>query len=409
MKKGEYQRKSLVEALELIKQRVKGMLSEEVRIEEALGRVVGHDLYASEELPHFSRVCRDGYALIARDSFGATRENPNRLEIAGELVAGEVAKDQLQPGMVFKVTAGGMLPPSADAVAIKEEVQVMDDKVVVIQRPYSPGENLIPIGSDLRVNQMVLPKGHLICPQDIGILAALGFENVYVVRQPRVAIICTGDELVGITEDLCPGKVRDLNTYALAAAVECIGGIPLPFGVVPDDPVQLRSVLEMAVVESDIVLISGGSLGGRRNDNQKLFEAMGEVLCSGIRVNPGKSALIAEINHKLVFGLPGYPVGAMVVFEFLVKPYMYQILNRIDEPKFYVQAGVEKEIPGKPGWDQYLPVRLVNRCGQYWSVPIPGETALISTLVQAAGLIKISSHGVKPGEMVEVISLSGGS
>lgn len=409
MKKGEYQRKSLIEVLETLGQRTKRMLSQEVGIEEALGRVVGHDLYAPEELPHFSRVSRAGYALIARDTFGATREKWNLLEVAGEVKAGEVAKLPLRHGMVFKVDTGGMLPPGADAVAIREDVQVMEDEKVVIQRSYSPGENLIPIGSDLRANQLVLPKGHLICPQDVGILAALGFDTVYVVRQPRVAIISTGDELLEITEDLRPGKVRDLNTYALAAAVECTGGIPIPFGIIPDDPVLLQPVLENAVAESDLVLISGGSSEGSRDYIQRLFESMGQVLCSGIMMKPGKSALVAEINHKLIFGLPGYPVGAMVVFELLVKPYIYQMLNRIEEPKFYIQARMDVEIPGQLGWDQYLSVRLEKRCSQYWAIPIPGETALISTLVQAAGLVKISSSGVKEGELVDVRSLSGGS
>lgn len=409
MKKDDVKIKSLVEILEILRHGTKRMFSQETPIEEVLDRVVGYDLYAPEDLPHYSRVSRDGYALLARDTFGATPEEPRWLEVVRELKVGEVVEDHLQPGTVIKVATGGMLPPDADAVVMVEDVQVGEDGRIGIKRPYSPGENLIPVGSDLKVNQKVLPKGHLIRPQDVAILAALGFEDVYVVRQPKVAIISTGDELLGITENLRPGKVRDLNTYGLAAAVECTGGIPVPYGIVPDDPVQLRKVMERAVVDNDLVLISGGSSVGSRDYTQEILESLGEVLCTGLRMSPGKSALIALVDDKLVFGLPGYPVGAMVVFELVVKPYLHQLLNRVEEPAFYIKARLAVEIPPHERWDHYLRVRLENRSGEYWAIPIPGETALISTLVQASGLVKVTAAGVKAGEMVEVRKLSGGN
>lgn len=398
----------LAEVIEKLRQTPERMLSEEICIGEARGRVLGHDHYAPEDLPHFSRSTVDGYAVSALDLITADGERM-RLTVKGELRVGEAARLPLASGTAVKVVAGGMIPSGADTVIPVEQVVVRGDTIEVMTAVV-PGERIIPSGSDLRAGAMVLPKGHSLRPQDIGILAALGFDRIYVFRKPKVAILSMGDEVVEITEALQPGKVRDLNTYTLSALVDCNNGIPVPKGIIPDDAVRLRLALEEALAAADLVLVSGISSCKTRNGFMNVLAGWGQMLCTGVAVIPGQSTFVARVGQKMIFGLPGYPVSAMVMFELLVKPYLDWILNRYQVRTFPVKARITCDITSDAEYDEYFRVRLTEREGAYWATPIPGESALISTLVQADGLacISHSKDRLKAGDVVEVTGISGG-
>lgn len=403
-----HQLRHLADVMEQLRQMPERMLSEEICIGEARGRVLGHDHYAPEDLPHFSRATLEGYAVSALDLITTGGERAC-LSVKGEVRLGEASRLPLASRTTMKVSVGGMLPPGADAVIPTEQVLVGEGTIEVLTAVV-PGEHVIPIGSDLRAGAMVLPKGHLLRPQDIGILAALGFDRIYVFRKPKVAILSMGDEVVEITEDLRPGKVRDLNTYTLSALVDCNNGIPVPKGIIPDDRVRLRSALEEALTSADLVLVSGISSCKTREWFMDLLAGWGQLLCSGIAVIPGQSTFVARVGQKMVFGLPGYPVSAMIMFELLVKPYLDWILNRRQVRSFPLKARITCDIASDAEYDEYFRVRVMARDGEYWAAPIPGESALISTLVQADGLVCISHNkdGLKAGDVVEVTGISGG-
>lgn len=398
----------LADVMEKLRQMPERMLSEEICIEEARGRVLGHDHYAPEDLPHFSRSTVEGYAFSALELIRKGGERA-RLSVTGEVRLGEATRLPLTPQTAVKVAAGGMLPPGADAVVPIDQV-VREGDTLEVLTSVVPGEHIIPAGSDLRAGAMVLPKGHLLRPQDIGILAALGFDRIYVFRKPKVAILSMGDEIVQITEDLQPGKVRDLNTYMLSALVNCNNGIPVPQGIISDDRKRLRAALEEAMTVADLVLLSGISSCKTRNGVLNMIEGWGQVLCTGLAVIPGQSTFVARVGHKMIFGLPGYPVSAMIMFELLVKPYLDWILNRRQVRTFPIKARIACEIASNPQYDEYFRVRVTLRDGEYWATPIPGESALISTLVQADGLVCIShaKDGLQVGDGVEVTGISGG-
>lgn len=401
---------TLEELLKLIRQMPERMLSEEVDIEDTLMRVVGHDLYAPEDLPHFCRAAVDGYALSAIGTRGLSMNRPLLLTLVGGVTKGEMVKTPLVEGTVVKTLAGAMLPPGADSVILPETVDVVDEEHVRIYRPVNPGENVIPVGSDLRSGVLVLPKGHQLRPQDVGILAGLGFDRLYVASRPKVGIISTGDELAKIGDDLKPGTIRDLNTYTLSALVKCNGGMPVSLGIIRDSKLKVKESIQLALQHNELVLLSGASSDKNRAELLEMLSEMGEIYCANLAVKPGQSTIAARIGQKMVFCLPGHPVSTMIIFEVLVKPYLQHIMNYRERETYRVRARISCSIASLPEYDEFFRVKLENRNGEYWATPIAGESALISTLVQADGLIKIphNKEGINLGEVVEVIGLSGG-
>ena len=200
----------------------------------AWNRVLAGDVSASADVPEFARSTMDGYAVRARDTFGAGPGSPAWLTVSGEVAMGEAARVPLGPGQVMRIATGGMLPPGADAVVMLEYTQELADQTLEIYRSVAPGENVVQRGEDVSAGTVLLPAGRRLRPQDVGLLAALGVAEVSVRRRPRVAIIGTGDEIVPVTSALQPGQMRDANSYALAAQVAAMGGEPILLGLVPD-------------------------------------------------------------------------------------------------------------------------------------------------------------------------------
>lgn len=404
-----HQLSRLEEVIKLIRQLPERKLSQEIEIGEALGRIVGHDLYAPEDLPHFSRSMIDGYAISVLDAVGLADGKPATFSITSEIRAGEIARTPLTPRSAVRVVVGGMLPPGADAVVMHEQIEVKGNQIEVYP-PVSAGQNMIPVASDLRAGSLVLPKGHLLRPQDVGILAALGFDRLYAVRKPKVGILSTGDELVEITEDLKPGRVRDLNTYTLSSLVQCNYGIPVAGGIIPDDRFKIQEALERSLAENDLVMVSGASSLKIREYLIDILSQMGQIHCYALAMRPGRLTLIAQVGDKMVFGLPGYPVSAMIIFELLVKPYLDVLTSHKPGLPFYLQARMKCNVASSVGYDEFFRVKLEFVDGVYWAHPISGEYALISTLVQADGLVHIpyDQDGLKAGDPVFVQGFSGG-
>ena len=355
------------DALEALKKRLSVRAEPEmVPTHEALGRVTAAEIVSPEDLPSFPRSTMDGYSVRAADTFGATEGLPAYLELAGEVPMGRPPEVSLSTGLAARAFTGGMLAEGADAVVMEEHTQRAGDTTLEVLRPVAPGENVLMVGEDIRAGEVVLPSGHLIRPQDIGGLTALGITNVQVARRPRVSIVSTGDELVAPDQTPGPGRIRDINTYTISALVEKHGGVPIPVGLAKDDYEEQRVAAVKGLDRGDVLIFSAGSSISSRDLTASVIDSLGSpgVLAHGISLKPGKPTIVALIDGKPAFGLPGNPVSAMVVFGLLVRPTL-NLLCGLDSPSspIMVTARLTRDVASAAGREDHVQVRLDGRTG----------------------------------------------
>jgi len=384
--------------------------SETVGLEESsLGRVLAEDVKSPIDLPGFDRAIMDGFAVRARDTFGASPGAPAYLRLAGEVKMGEAASVKVSPGEAVRVSTGSMMPEGADAVVMVEYTDFLDDETVEMVRSVAPGDYVVGRTEDLCKDELMLSRGHIIRPQDIGALAGVGITSVKVSRQPRVAIISSGDEIIPPGEALKAGQIRDINSYSLACLAKQAGGVPIRLGIVRDDFESLKSCLVEGLEKAEIALISGGSSVGARDVTLDVIRSFdgAEILVHGVSIRPGKPIIIAEVDGKYLFGLPGNPVSVMVTFDLFVG-FLIKLLSGAQQPVWeprYVKARLNRNIASAPGREDYISVRLIESEGVMMAEPVLGRSALISTMVKADGLIKIplESEGLEEGVEVGVV------
>ena len=383
---------------------------ETVPLDKAFGRVLSRDITSSEDLPGFHRSSMDGYAVRAKDTFGATESLPAMIQVTGEVIMGQVPSKGVGPGQGMKISTGGMLPEGADGVVMLEYAHVLDEKTIEVSRTISPLENVILPDDDFRKGSPILEKGAVLRPQDLGVMAGIGLSEVSVHRRPRVAIISTGDEVVPIGQRPKPGQVRDINTYTLSAFCWQSGAEPLALGLCKDNFEELRARVEKGLREADTVWISGGSSVGSRDMTLKVFESFQdmELLVHGISISPGKPTIIARIGAKAVFGLPGHTASAMVVAEVFLNPFLSRLSGEGDFTgplNKGVEAELSRNIESASGREDYIRVRLMEKEGRLLAEPIFGKSGLISTLVEADGLVRVerNTEGLYKGERVRVL------
>ncbi|MBI4311554.1 MAG: molybdopterin molybdotransferase MoeA [Chloroflexi bacterium] len=374
---------------------------------DALGRICRRDIFSPSNLPAFSRSTMDGYAVRARDTYGASEGIPAYLTVAGEAPMGRAPEFALASGQAALVHTGGMLPEGADAVVMVEQTQQAEAGTVEVLRPVAPGENVIQVGDDVKEGALLAPAGRWLRPQDIGGLVAVGITSLPVAPRPKVALIATGDELVGPGESLRLGQVRDINTYTISGLVQRAGGTPVSLGIVPDDREALRRTAQAGLDQADMVVISAGSSVSTRDMTAEVIASLGEpgVLVHGIAIRPGKPTILAIAQGKPVVGLPGNPVSAMVVFELLVTPALHKLAGCVDPPgRSRVEAYLARNIASIAGREDHVAVRLEQRNGATWAVPVFGESNLITTLMKADGtvVVPLDKLGLPEGEKVTV-------
>ncbi|HLB25683.1 MAG TPA: gephyrin-like molybdotransferase Glp [Nitrospirota bacterium] len=393
--------------------RVPELASEEINVEDALGRVVAEQVVSDSMLPEFARSSMDGYALAARDTFGASDALPAYLAVVGEVLMGEEALTPVEKGRAVRISTGGMLPPGADAVVMLEHTQSLGGAEIEISRPAAPGENVVQPGDDIKKGEVVLRKGHRLRPQDMGALAGIGVTKVKVYRRPRVAIINTGNEIIDASLSPAPGQVRDVNSYNLAGLVRQAGGEPVRMGIFRDDYDSIKSAVEAGISDADAVAITGGSSVGTGDQTAKVINDTGRpgVLVHGVSVKPGKPVIIGVAGGKPVFGLPGHPVAVTVTFELFLGPLISKLSGEVDPlgiagiPKTrVVRAKMARNYSSAPGREDHLRVALEMRDGEIMARPVLGKSGLISTLVNAQGTVVVppGKPGVEKGEWVDV-------
>jgi len=379
---------------------------EDIPTRDALDRVLAADLSSPADLPSFRRSTMDGYAVRAADTFGASEGLPAYLTLVGEVLMGEAPTLALQTGECCRIATGGMLPDDADAVIMVEQTQEAGGTVEAL-RAVAPGENVVQVGEDVRRGDPILPRGHALRPQDLGGLVALGITQVGVARRLRVGIVSGGDELVDPEVEPGPGKIRDINSYTLAALIRRSGHEPCLAGVVPDELGALQSAARQALAGTDVVILSAGSSVSTRDMTAEVVDSLGQpgVLVHGVSLKPGKPTILGLCDGKPVFGLPGNPVSCMVTFDLFVAPTLAYLSGSSAPTRRTVTAQLTRNIASATGREDYIQVRLEDRDGVPHAVPVFGKSNLIYTLVRSDGMLRIPLDvgGLSAGAQVEVV------
>lgn len=382
--------------------------SEIVQTEQALGRVTTEDILSPQDLPDFKRSTVDGYAVLAKDTHGAGETLPAYLMIKDEVPMGDEPDFSLASQECALIHTGGMLPRDADAVVMVEDTQILESGEVEVFRAVAKGENVIEIGEDISAGDIVIPKGTRLRPAEIGGLMALGFTAVSTAIPPVIGILSSGDEIVSPSQKTKPGEVRDINSYTLAALIEDLGGDVVHYGIIADSRDEMLNALEKAQQECDHLIVTAGSSASTRDLTAEIMNTLGDpgVLVHGISIKPGKPTIFAVSGEKVMIGLPGNPVSALVIAIVLVSPIIEAYLGiRGSRPKPVLSAELTVNISSQTGREDWIPVRVIRTPeGGFHAEPVFGRSNLIFILARSDGLIRIpaAATGLEAGTLVTV-------
>jgi molybdopterin molybdotransferase len=374
-------------------------------------RVLAEDLCSAVDLPHFHRAAMDGYAVKAKDTFGASQSLPAYLKLAGVVEMGKEARQSLATGEAMRISTGGMMPPDSDAVVMVEYTEEVTGPLVEIHRGVSPWQNVIQIGDDIKKGELVFKRGRRLRAHDLGALTGVGISSIPVYKRPQVALISTGDEIVDAETEPRPGQVRNINQHSLAGLIEERGGELKDWGVIRDDRNHLTKAIGEALEWGDLVLLSGGSSMGAKDIALETILSFpdSEFVFHGISVAPGKPTIFAKACGKPILGLPGYPVSALVIFDLFAGPMIRHMggesaatIGRFEKT---IKARLKTNIASQIGREDYVRVILERETNRYVATPLPSKSGAIFTLVKADGMVRIDMNqdGLEQDEEVEVI------
>ncbi len=388
----------LNEARELFLKRIDSSLIEDetVPVSSALNRITAEPVFAKISSPHYHGAAMDGICVRARETFGTTEFTPKRLRLLPE-------GQESENGFVY-VDTGNALPPWGDAVIMIEHVRQLDETTVEILDAATPWQNVRLVGEDIVATEPLLPRRHRLRPYDLGALLAAGHVNIKVKCKPRVAIIPTGDELIQPGQKAEPGRVIEFNSIVLAAQISEWGGVAVTLASVRDNPSDLKRALREALENHHMVAIIAGSSAGEYDFTAQIVAEEGELLVHGMDVMPGKPAVLGSVQGRPVIGIPGYPVSAIVVAREILQPALTTFLRSSPSPPLKVRVSVPKKLASHLGLEEFVRVNLGRVSGKLIAVPLRRGAGVITTMVQADGLLRIPSltEGINAGEEVEV-------
>lgn len=374
---------------------------ERIPLEEACSRVLAEDLIAEMTVPPFDRSAMDGYALRAEDTYGASAFKPRRLRLVGAAYPGESFDGEVGKGECIQISTGCPMPKGADAVVMVEYTKE-EKGFVEIQRPIYPGGNVAPKGEDIERGVRVLEAGDYLTPSKVGVLAALGRKTVKVYSRPRVSIISTGREVREVGLELGEGEVYDINSYTLSAIVAANGAKPIRHGVTLDTYEELRSAIEGAL-ESDMIVLSGGSSVGARDLLYNVVLELGRALFHGVQVKPGKPTLFGFVQGKPLFGMPGYPTSCLSNAYLLLVPALRKMAGLPQREPKKVKARMGQRFASASGRVQFLTVKI--RDGKAYQAF--KKSGAITSMSEADGyiVVPLNVDVIEEGEEVVVTLL----
>ncbi len=371
---------------------------ERVALLDANGRVCAADVQSTRDVPPFSRAGMDGFAVIADNTFGASRYEPKTLRVIEKVYTGEVPKQQLTTGTAVEIATGAPMPAGADAVVMVEETERSGDDVRILT-PVYPRQNVGRQGADIVVGQIVIRDGDLLNPSRVGALAALGVADVEVYAKPTVAILSTGNEIVDPGQELQPGQIYDINKFTLSTIIQEHGAVPMPFATAHDTIDALERAID-ACASCDVLVFSGGSSVGERDLILDVIGRKGEIVFHGIAVKPGKPTVFGTIQGKPMFGMPGYPTSCLSNAYLLLVPALRSMARLPPRHTHTMSLPLGQRIVSTTGRHQFYTVRIV--AGQ--AMPAFKASGDITSMSQADGYIEIPAQTdiVDKGEVVDV-------
>jgi molybdopterin molybdotransferase len=395
---------SVEEALLRILEHVRPLEPEDVPIVQARGRVLAQEIISDIQIPPFDNSAMDGYAVRATDVSAATPKTPVRLKVMGSVAAGYVTEARVGPRTAVRIMTGAPLPKGADAVVPYEDTSDFDRPKEVrllrpateveIRQPVQAGDHVRPAGEDIRRGERVLAPGRVLRPQEIGVLASLGHETVRAYRQPRVAILATGDELLEIHEPLVPGKIRNSNEYTNAALVTRTGGIPIRLGIARDAHQDLVAKIWAGLDQrADLFLTSGGVSVGDYDVVKDVLGSEGEMQFWQVNMKPGKPLAFGLLPGGVpLIGLPGNPVSAMISFEQFARPAILKMLGHVDLVKPTVRAVVDEPLSNS-GRRGFIRVIVSRQEDGYHARTTGGQGSGVLTSMSRANGLAIVPEG----------------
>ncbi|WP_292486588.1 gephyrin-like molybdotransferase Glp [Methanohalobium sp.] len=369
--------------------------TEQVSIDECSGRILSDSVTANRNVPHYRRAAMDGYAVRSSDTVGASPENPIMLQIDDEEVV---------EGTCMRVHTGSSIPDGADAVVMVEDT-IPAGNMVEVQTHVHPNKHVGTIGEDIEKNDTVFADGHMLRPCDLAVLSSLGINNVTVYKKPHVSVIPTGYELVPRTSSsqLQPGKVVETNGLMTAKYIEKWGGLPEYCEIVPDNPDLIKSTIQ-SQLESDMIILCGGTSVGERDHVPDVVKSLGNVLVHGVSMSPGKPIALGVIDNVPVICLPGYPVAAFIGLLMFARPALRKIGHIPDLPDATVKAELSDKIPSKEGYMTFS--RVVVDFGSSTAHPVMTSGAgVLSSVAKSNGLVIVpeNTEGYEKGEEVDIV------
>jgi molybdopterin molybdotransferase len=360
---------------------------ERIHIVEALGRVLAQDVAAERDVPSWDNSAMDGYALRHEDAAGASADKPIKLKVIGDSPAGRPFQGEVGSGEAVRIMTGGILPAGADTVIMQEYTDREGDLVICLKDPGAD-KHIRRRGEDVRSKEVVLAKGDIVRPPEVGMLATLGHAYVYVYQRPVVGILSTGDELVDLDEPFVPGSVVCSNSYSLAAQVADCGAIPLSLGIATDDEGDQRSRISDGL-RADVIVTSGGVSVGKYDLVKDTLTELGmKVKFWKVAMKPGKPLIFGSIGDKPVFGLPGNPTSAMLSFEQFVRPALLKMMGHEKLYRTLIEATLSED--ARVGSDRLHLVRckLFEKHGRMMALPTGTQSSgALRSMVLADGVM----------------------
>ncbi|MFX0039226.1 MAG: gephyrin-like molybdotransferase Glp [Promethearchaeota archaeon] len=362
-----------------------------VKLDDSFNRIISRDITSKINVPHFRKSRMDGFAVIAEDTFGAEEDSIIEIEVIETIQAGDIPQKSLNRGQCSYVATGAALPENSNAIIMVEFTEKKNNKVL-ISKAVSPGMHVIAVGHDVKKGDIIVKKDQLINLATIGILASCGIKEIPVYEKPKISLISTGNELVSQNiKNLEIGKIYDVNSFVLRKALENTG-VEVDFlGIVKDEYEDLKNILDKALKNSDLIILSGGTSKGEGDLGPKVLEDYNniEIFVHGVKIKPGKPIIFVKMKKKIVFILPGYPTSALSCFYVFIDNFLRKMSGFPLRETFAKEFEVGERIYSTIGRHEFKAVKIREQNGVNKIFSIKTGSEAISTIFQSDGYIEI--------------------